>query len=165
MTQQLPRLAVGAVIVNERSEILLVLRNRNPEKDTWSIPGGKVDLYETLEQTVIREIKEEVDLDIEVERFLCMAETIRPESQEHWLSVIYLTRIVAGEARNMEEGGAIREVKWFPLDNLPTNLACFTVPAIQSLPPYIHQGTVDHHRQREDSSQTRSSGCVQGSGA
>ncbi|GAA4726014.1 hypothetical protein GCM10023228_36310 [Brevibacillus fulvus] len=36
-----PRIGVGAVIVNERAEILLVWRNRQPEKDTWSIPGGQ----------------------------------------------------------------------------------------------------------------------------
>lgn len=39
---KLPRIGVGAVIRNEKNEILLVLRNRDPEKDNWSIPGGKV---------------------------------------------------------------------------------------------------------------------------
>lgn len=48
-TINIPRLGVGAVILNSRNEILLVLRNRNPEKGTWSIPGGKVDPYEQLE--------------------------------------------------------------------------------------------------------------------
>ena len=130
---RVPRVGVGAVIINERNEILLVFRNRDPEKETWSIPGGKVDLYEKLEDTVVREIKEEVDLDIRVEGLLCMAETIRPHTEEHWISAIYRASIVAGEARNMEEGGAIGEVRWFHLKELPENLACFTVPAIQAL--------------------------------
>ncbi|HZG83069.1 MAG TPA: NUDIX domain-containing protein, partial [Brevibacillus sp.] len=64
MNSVLPRLGVGAVIKNDQNEILLVLRNRNPEKGTWSIPGGKVDPYENLEDCVIREIKEEVNLEV-----------------------------------------------------------------------------------------------------
>lgn len=134
MTQvHVPRIGVGAVIVNEQEEILLVLRNRDPEKGTWSIPGGKVDLYEKLEDTVVREIKEEVDLEIAVKGLLCTAETIRPDRNEHWISVIYQASIVDGVARNMEEGGAIGEVRWFSLQALPHNLACFTVPAIEAL--------------------------------
>jgi len=128
-----PRIGVGAVILNRRQEILLVLRNRDPEKNTWSIPGGKVELYEALENTVVREIQEEVNLHVRVRELLCMAETIRPEQEEHWVSAIYLTDVLAGEARNMEEGGAISAIGWFSLDQLPEPLACFTVPAIEAL--------------------------------
>ncbi|WP_419761093.1 NUDIX domain-containing protein [Brevibacillus brevis] len=49
------------------------------EKNTWSIPGGKVDPYEQLETSVVREIKEEVNLDVEVKFLLCTAETPKPE--------------------------------------------------------------------------------------
>lgn len=128
-----PRIGVGAVIVNERDEVLLVWRNRQPEQHTWSIPGGKIDPYESAVDSVIREIKEEVGLDIEVEQLLCTAETIRPEKQEHWISLLYSTRIVGGSARNMEEGGAIGEVAWFPLNDLPSPLACFAIPALEAV--------------------------------
>ncbi|UHA75889.1 NUDIX domain-containing protein [Paenibacillus sp. 481] len=126
-------MGVGAVILNEHSEILLLLRNRNPEKGMWSIPGGKLDPYEHLEQCVIREVKEEVNLEVEIKGLLCMAETIRPESAEHWVSAIYEVNVKGGEARNMESGGAIADMRWFGLDQLPANLACFTVPAIDHL--------------------------------
>lgn len=133
MSNVLPRMGVGAVILNEHKEILLVLRNRNPEKGTWSIPGGKVDPYEQLENCVVREIKEEVNLDVEVKGLLCMAETIRPENAEHWVSSIYEVAVKGGEARNMEPDGAIGDIRWFSLDQLPANMACFTVPAIECL--------------------------------
>lgn len=126
-----PRLGVGAVIRNDRGEILMVLRNREPEKDTWSIPGGKIDIYETMEHGVVREIKEEVNLDIAVIGVLCTAETIRPEKAEHWVSVIYEAEIVGGELRNMEEGGAIGAIDWFPLHRLPDKLA--TTAAVAAL--------------------------------
>ncbi|MGP0584263.1 NUDIX domain-containing protein [Paenibacillus timonensis] len=133
METAVPRLGVGAVIRNDRGEILMVLRNREPEKDTWSIPGGKIDLFETMEHGVVREIKEEVNLDIEVTGLLCTAETIRPEKMEHWVSVIYEAVIVGGELRNMEEGGAIGAMEWFPLKRLPDKLASFTAAAIEAL--------------------------------
>ncbi|MEK4434520.1 NUDIX domain-containing protein [Paenibacillus sp. FSL K6-2862] len=127
-----PRIGVGAVILNERNEVLLVWRNRQPEQYTWSIPGGKVDPYESLETAVIREIKEEVDLDITIDQLLCTAETIRPEREEHWISVLYTARNTRGIARNLEEGGAIGEIGWFPLHDLPSPLACFAVPALEA---------------------------------
>lgn len=127
-----PRIGVGAVILNERNEVLLVWRNRQPEQYTWSIPGGKVDPYESLETAVIREIKEEVDLDISIDQLLCTAETIRPEREEHWISVLYSARNIRGIARNLEEGGAIGEIGWFPLHDLPSPLACFAVPALEA---------------------------------
>ena len=54
----------GAFILNENNELLLQQRNRTPEKGYWSIPGGRLDMFETFEQAVKREIKEETDLDV-----------------------------------------------------------------------------------------------------
>ncbi|EJW19272.1 NUDIX domain-containing protein [Paenibacillus alvei] len=129
----IPKLGVGAVIRNHQGEILLVKRNRNPEKGTWSIPGGKLDMYESLEACVIREVKEEVNLDITVTQLLCTAETIRPENEEHWVSLIFDTTVQGGEARNNEADGAIGDMRWFSLNELPDQLACFTKPAIDRL--------------------------------
>lgn len=131
-TDAAPRIGVGAVIFNEHSEVLLVWRNRAPEQQTWSIPGGKVDAYETLEKAVIREIKEEVNLDITIDGLLCTAETIRPELQEHWISVLYSTKVLGGTACNLEAGGAIGQIGWFPLHKLPTPLAHFAIPALEA---------------------------------
>lgn len=128
-----PRIGVGAVILNDRGEVLLAWRNRQPEQHTWSIPGGKVDPYESLETAVIREIKEEVNLDIAIDSLLCTAETIQPQQQEHWISVLYSTKVIGGHARNLEEGGAIGEIGWFPLHDLPSPLACFAVPGLEAV--------------------------------
>ncbi|QZN78798.1 NUDIX domain-containing protein [Paenibacillus sp. DR312] len=134
-----PRIGVGAVILNKRGEVLLAWRNRQPEQHTWSIPGGKVDPYETLETAVIREIKEEVDLDIAIDSLLCTAETIQPEQKEHWISVLYSTKVIGGHARNLEEGGAIGEIGWFPLNDLPSPLACFALPGLEAVKKLYNQ--------------------------
>ena len=49
----------GAFIINDQNELLLQQRNKSPEKEYWSIPGGKVEMFETFDQAVKREVKEE----------------------------------------------------------------------------------------------------------
>ena len=55
---------VGAFIINDNNELLLQKRAVPAEKDHWCIPGGRLEMFETLEHAVIRETKEEVGLDI-----------------------------------------------------------------------------------------------------
>lgn len=121
---------VGAVIVNEKYEVLLVYRKKEPEQFKWSIPGGKVELYEQLEETVIREIKEEVNADIRIKQLLCTAETIHQEREEHFVSIIYSAELIGGNVKN-NEPDKLGEVRWFPLHDLPKDIASFSVEALE----------------------------------
>lgn len=58
-----PRVAVGAVVIEE-GKVLLVKRKYPPKKGKWAIPGGSVNLGETLQAAAEREVKEETGLDI-----------------------------------------------------------------------------------------------------
>lgn len=60
-----PLAGVGAVIINE-GKIILVKRGVEPGKGEWSIPGGLIELGETVRDAVIREAKEETGLDVEI---------------------------------------------------------------------------------------------------
>lgn len=55
----------GAIITNEKGEILL--QKRSDKEDVWGLPGGAVEIGESIEETAIRELKEETGLDIKVE--------------------------------------------------------------------------------------------------
>ncbi len=57
-----PSSATVALIINEKNELLVCRRAKNPAKDTLDLPGGFVDMEETGEEGVIREVKEETDL-------------------------------------------------------------------------------------------------------
>ena len=58
-----PRVAVGAVVFNE-NKVLLVRRAQPPSQDVWAIPGGRVEIGETLQQAAEREIFEETGVTI-----------------------------------------------------------------------------------------------------
>lgn len=56
--------AVVAVIENKNGEILVARRAKDPAKDTFDLPGGFIDMFETAEETVCREVKEETRLNV-----------------------------------------------------------------------------------------------------
>ncbi len=59
-----PVAAVGAIVTNDSGELLLVRRARNPQKGCWGLPGGFVDRFETIEDAIKREVKEETNLNV-----------------------------------------------------------------------------------------------------
>lgn len=121
----------GAVIVNDKDEVLLLKRGagaRNGQR-LWARPGGLVEFGETAEVAVMREVKEETGLEIEIVERLQFSELVE-EGSTHWISLGFLARVVSGVAKNLEPDRH-DEIKWFPLSNLPENLAKYTRTAIE----------------------------------
>ncbi len=65
-----PAAAVAAVIVDEQGRMVVLVRGEEPGKGKWDLPGGFVDPGETAEETVCREVREEVGLDVTAMRYL-----------------------------------------------------------------------------------------------
>jgi len=65
-----PVAAVGALVVNDTSELLLVRRARDPGKGKWGLPGGFVDRAESIEDAMRREVREETELELEGPSYL-----------------------------------------------------------------------------------------------
>ena len=120
---------VGAFILNENNELLLLKRAVPAEKGCWSIPGGRLEMFETLEHAVIREIKEETNLDIEVVNLMGICDHIIKAEDAHCVATNYLCKIKSGEAKIMEPDKA-SDIKWFNLENLPDNLTITTKKAL-----------------------------------
>jgi len=118
-----PIVGVGTVIV-DRGRALLVRRGTEPLKGEWSIPGGVVELGETLRQAAAREAKEETGLEVEVGEVLEVVDRIMrdPERriQYHYVLVDFLCRRISGEAHANADASelcwvTVRELEGFPI--------------------------------------------------
>jgi len=95
-----PLLGVGALIFNE-DKVLLVKRGRNPGKGQWSIPGGMVEIGETLADAVTREVLEETGLQVRPVRLVKTLERIFRDDngrvQYHYVLCDFLCEIIGGD--------------------------------------------------------------------
>ena len=130
MSARAPGVGCGAAVLRE-GRILLVKRLKAPEAGHWSLPGGKVDFLERVADAVAREIREEIGVEIALVRALGVTEMIGIDGQ-HWVSPVYLARILAGEPANREPD-KLAEVAWFPLDAPPEPLALAAREAIAAI--------------------------------
>ena len=118
------RLAAYAVVVDDRGRILLALWNEAAEP-LWTLPGGGVELLESLEDGAVREVREETGYDVRLVRLLGVDTLVVPPEQRtvdqgRWfrgVRVVYSATVVGGELRH-EVGGTTDEARWFPLDEV-----------------------------------------------
>lgn len=125
----------GAFILNENNELLLQQRKKSPEAGFWSIPGGRLEMFETFEEAVKREIKEEVGVDIDVIDELGICDHIIKSEQKHWVSPSFLCKITNGKPIIMEPDKHA-DMQWFSLENLPENLTITTQNALENYKKY-----------------------------
>lgn len=108
-----PLVGVGAVVVRE-GRVLLVRRGSEPLKGQWSLPGGMLELGESLAQGVAREVKEETGLDVEVVELVEFLDRIHREGARvryHYVIADYLCRVVGGELQAASDADAVRWVE------------------------------------------------------
>ena len=110
-----PILGVGGIIFNG-NRVLLAKRNKAPGKGQWSLPGGMVELGETLEQALLREIREEVGIEIRIGGLARLLDRIihddRQRVQYHYVIVDYWAEMVAGEPRAASD---VSDLRFAPL--------------------------------------------------
>jgi mutator protein MutT len=94
-----PIVGVGAVIL-DGDRVLLVKRAHEPLKDEWSLPGGAVDVGETLEAAVAREVLEETGLEVAVGPIVEVLDSIRPDVdgrvEYHFVIIDYRCSVLSG---------------------------------------------------------------------
>ena len=112
-----PQVAVGAVALQDGS-ILLVRRGHGPAAGTWSVPGGRVEMGETLHEAVVREVHEETGLHVAVDRFLGWLERIHPEEgKAHFVILDFAVTSLDPNAEPVA-GDDAAEVAWIPVSDL-----------------------------------------------
>jgi mutator protein MutT len=126
-----PRVGCGAAILRN-GQILLLKRRTAPEAGHWSLPGGKVDLFETVQAAVEREVQEELGIVIQASDLLCVMNHIDPGAGLHWVAPVYLVRDPQGTP-SLCEPEKHAALAWFPLGALPEPLAHSVVAAVDAL--------------------------------
>jgi 8-oxo-dGTP diphosphatase len=115
---QKPEVAVGALVLKDQ-KVLLVKRNQSPAKGLWALPGGKINLGETLQQAVVREILEETGISIipgpPVFSFDSIHKDNKGDVQYHYVIVDLLAEFKEGE---LKAGDDASDVGWFSLEDL-----------------------------------------------
>lgn len=106
-----------SVAIVENNQILL-MRYRYGNTDVYNLAGGNVDKGETLSSTVVRELQEELGIDIELGDMLLTGDVIMPEGKEDVLHCVFKAKILKGKpVLNPQETSAL-EVLWKPIEEL-----------------------------------------------
>lgn len=123
--KQRPKVGVGVMILKE-GKVLLGRRNDDAKKassdlhgeGTWTMPGGKLDFKETVNDGAVREVLEETGIKMDKEKMqvISVADEIVPDN--HYVTIGFLCEDFEGEPKVMEPEEIV-EWKWYDIINLP----------------------------------------------
>ena len=108
-----PLVGVGAVIV-QAGRVLLVQRGTEPARGRWSIPGGLIEVGESLSDAVIREVREETGLQVEPLELVELLDRIHRDGDRvryHYVIADYLCRVAGGTLHAASDADAVRWIE------------------------------------------------------
>lgn len=114
---------VAAIIEFPDNRILLVKRGTVVFRGYWALPGGRVDPGETVEQTVVREIKEETGLEVEIARKLgeYHEQGVQDGIEYDYYPACFVVKPIGGQLKREEE--EVEQIELFELHEIPELLA------------------------------------------
>jgi 8-oxo-dGTP diphosphatase len=127
-----PLVGVGGVIIHE-GRALIVQRGAEPRRGEWTVPGGLVELGETLRAATEREVLEETGLVVKAGEVLDVFDSIHPDAegrtQYHYVLIDFLCELVSGELKPASD---ISDARWIQVAELDTiELIGFTAQVIR----------------------------------
>ncbi len=97
--------------------VLLIERGREPFKNKWALPGGFIEMDETLETACKRELLEETGLNVEQMTQFKTYDAIDRDPRHRTISVVYFTEL--NEIQQVEGSDDASQAEWFPVSDLP----------------------------------------------
>ena len=123
---------VAAAIIKD-GKLLLTQRGYGEFKDKWEFPGGKIEQNETQEEAIKREIKEELNISINPEKFLCVVD--HDYNTFHLTMNVYVCSILEGHVNLLEH----EALKWVELNHLKDVDSIDLLPADKLVIPYLKE--------------------------
>jgi 8-oxo-dGTP diphosphatase len=114
MPQRKPHIAVGAIVIRDGS-MLMVRRGQDPGRGLWSLPGGRVEKGEYLDEAVTREVREETGVEVTPSALIGILEVV---GDPHYVILDYAAA-VSGNGDPIAAGDA-DEARWVPLEQIDT---------------------------------------------
>ena len=109
---QAPIVTAGGIVFNGTG-VLLVQRNKEPNKGRWSLPGGAIELGETARQAIEREVREECGLVVQAGEVVQVLDILQRDSagtlRFHYVVIDFLCKYVSGE---LSAGDDAADVRW-----------------------------------------------------
>lgn len=106
------RVGVVSAIIYDDNGNLLIVKNMEGDSYYWGVPGGAVETGETLEQAVVREVKEETGFAVVITGLSSLREKFFLKRQHHVLFTTFFARVIGGELAINDPDNDITEVKW-----------------------------------------------------
>lgn len=114
MSETFPRIGSALLVQDEADRILLGRRNKDPQRGSWVIPGGKINAFEHIADAAARELLEEAGLKVEVGSQFRAYEIVNPPS-EHRIVIYSWARVVEGVPKPSDD---LSEVRFFSSEEL-----------------------------------------------
>jgi 8-oxo-dGTP diphosphatase len=110
----LPRIGSALLVRDERCRILLGQRNKDPQRGSWIIPGGKIHAFESIAEAAARELQEETGLRVEVGPQFKAYEIVNPPA-EHRIVIYSWAKVIGGTPKASDD---LSEVRFFEAEEL-----------------------------------------------
>jgi len=118
MNEALPRIGSALLVKDEMSRILLGQRNKDPQRGSWVIPGGKIHAFESIAEAAARELQEETGLTVEVGAQFKAYEIVNPPN-EHRIVIYSWAKVVGGTAKASDDLSDVRFFSAAELVDIP----------------------------------------------
>lgn len=110
-----------AVLIEKENQLLLAQRKHDPKKGYWDTPGGFVEVGETVEETVIREVKEETTLEVEIVAYLGSKDDLY--DLQPTINLIFLTSPIEGKPQAQDD---VAKLAWLKPEEILEKRLAFT---------------------------------------
>jgi len=123
------KIGVGALVIDkENNSILLSKKNYGPTKDKWTFPEGYVDKYESLSEAIKREVKEELNGDIEVGNLISVR--YKRSKKDPTVYFVFNCLLLNKKELKINDKEEINNFKFFNIEQIKENLEVYSLVKI-----------------------------------